>query len=304
MTEKSRSLDLVATLMLILGIIAAVGPFWFVFVTASQSFEETLKGLSFLPGDQLFTNIAWVFQETLIPRQLLNSVIVALMVTFGKSIVAFFSAFALVYFNLRGKNLIFALIIATLMLPLEMRIVPTYTVAANVFSPVNAILDVTGINGLLIRHYGHGIDLEVGILDTHIGMALPLIATATGTFLFRQFFQTLPPAIVEAAQLLGAGPIAFLWHILLPMSRGPFIALGVMMFLGAWNQYLWPLIVTTDPNMRPVAIGLAQLSAVTGAQTTEYNHVMAAALLVVVPPLIVIASLQRYLVKGLVVSGH
>jgi sn-glycerol 3-phosphate transport system permease protein len=235
MVENTRSIDMIATLVLSIGIIAAIGPFWIVFVTATSSYDTTLRGLSLIPGDELWANLAWVFTETLIPRQILNSFLIAAMVTIGKASVAFLSAFALVYFNLRLKKLIFAAIIVTLMLPLEMRIVPTYAVAANILSPFESLLDVTSVNALLTMAFGHGIDLEIGILDTHLGMALPLIATATGTFLFRQFFQTLPPTLVEAARMDGAGPVGFMRDILLPLSAGPFAALGVMMFLSAWN---------------------------------------------------------------------
>jgi sn-glycerol 3-phosphate transport system permease protein len=181
------------------------------------------------------------------------------------------SAFAIVYFNFRGKQLVFWMIFVTLMLPVPVRIVSTY----NVIS-------------------------VLGWVDTYWGLTVPLMASATGTFLFRQFFQTIPDSLAEAAQLDGAGPLRFLWSILLPLSKANVAALFVILFVYGWNEYLWPLLVTNTPEMRTAVIGIEALVPRSGSQLPEWNIIMAAAIMVLVPPVAVIVAMQRWFVKGLI----
>jgi sn-glycerol 3-phosphate transport system permease protein len=197
--------------------------------------------------------------------------------------------------------MIFWLIFITLMLPLEVRIVPTYAVAANVLLPYQSILDITGISWLIAQVSGVQLNLQWGLLDSYAGLILPLVATATGTFLYRQFFLTLPDELVEAAKMDGAGPIRFFFDVLLPLSRTNMAALFTIMFVWAWNEYLWPLLITTDASHAVAVVGLRDvIPGVNGVP--EWNIAMAATLIVMLPPLIVVALTQRFFVRGLVAT--
>jgi sn-glycerol 3-phosphate transport system permease protein len=197
--------------------------------------------------------------------------------------------------------LIFWLVFITLMLPLEVRIVPTYAVAANALSPYQAILDITGITWLVQQLTGVQISLDLSLLDSYAGLILPLVATATGTFLYRQFFLTLPDELVEAAKMDGAGPLRFFWDMIIPLSRTNIAALFTIMFVWAWNEYLWPLLVTTDPLKRVAVVGL--LDVVPGNDSVPaWNIAMAGTLIVMLPPLLIVAFTQRLFVRGLVAT--
>jgi sn-glycerol 3-phosphate transport system permease protein len=244
-----------------------------------------------------------VWTKTPIAAQLFNSLVIALLVTFGSSVLAFITGVALVYFDTPYKSLIFGLVIATLMLPLEVRIVPTYAVAANVLSPLQSTLEALHLTPLIDALAGKPVRLELNLLDTYAGLSLPLLSTATGTFMFRQFLMSLPKSLAEAARMDGAGPLRFMLDILLPLSLPTFVALGILMFLGAWNQYLWPLLATTDASYMTAVVGLGRLEAgVDSGEIPRYHYQMAAALIVVLPPLLVVGVLQRWMVRGLVIS--
>jgi sn-glycerol 3-phosphate transport system permease protein len=196
---------------------------------------------------------------------------------------------------------VFWLIFITLMLPLEVRIVPTYAVAANVLSPYQALLDMTGITWLVQKATGVEIALKWGLLNSYTGLILPLIATATGTFLYRQFFLTLPDELTEAARMDGAGAIRFFFDVLLPLSRTNMAALGTIMFVWAWNQYLWPLLVTTDSAHGTAVTQLRELIPQTNG-TPDWHVAMAGTLVVMLPPLVVVIFMQRWFVRGLVAT--
>jgi sn-glycerol 3-phosphate transport system permease protein len=234
-------------------------------------------------------------------QKLFNSLVFALGVAVGKVAIAAMSAFSIVYFGYRGRALIFWLIFITLMLPLEVRIVPTYAVAANVLHPYQAILDATGISWLVERVFGVTVALQWGLLDSYAGLILPLVATATGTFLYRQFFLTLPDELVEAAKMDGAGALRFFFEILLPLSRTNMAALFTIMFVWAWNEYLWPLLVTTDRAHRTAIIELRELVPGTNG-IPEWNVAMAGTLIVMLPTLLVVILMQRWFVRGLVAT--
>jgi sn-glycerol 3-phosphate transport system permease protein len=218
----------------------------------------------------------------------------------GKITLAALSAFSIVFFNYRARMICFWLIFITLMLPLEVRIVPTYSIAANALLPFQVILDTFGITGLVETLSGIRIGLEWNLLNSYTGLILPLVATATGTFLYRQFFMTIPDELVEASKMDGAGPMRFFFDVLLPLSRTNMLALATIMFVSSWNQYLWPLLITTDrANYGTVVM---QLKALIPAQngTPDWNVTMAGALIIMLPPLLVVALMQRWFVRGLI----
>ena len=219
----------------------------------------------------------------------------------GKIVLSILSAFAIVYFRFPGRMVAFWAIFASLMLPVEVRIVPTYEVVANVLTPFAWLARVLGSGAAFagLADPGSSLTLRWSLLNSYSGLILPLVASATATFLFRQVFLTVPGELVEAAQLDGAGPLRFLWQILAPLSVTNAAALGVILFVYGWNQYLWPLLVTTDPEMSTVVLGVTRLMPSMDS-TPEWNVVMAAALVATLPPIAVVLLLQRWFIRGLV----
>jgi sn-glycerol 3-phosphate transport system permease protein len=264
-------------LVLSLGVAVIALPVWVTFVASTQSLEQVLAApMSLLPGDRFLENYAEVLAAGAgnsgapVARMLGNSLLMAMVIALGKIAISLLSAFALIYFRFPLKKLAFWMIFVTLMLPVEVRIMPTYAVMAN-----------------------------LGLIDTYTGLTLPLIASATATFLFRQFFMTVPDEMAEAAKIDGAGPMRFFFHILVPLSRTNIAALFVILFVYGWNQYLWPLLVTTQESMYPVVIGIKRMIA-GGDAATEWNLVMATAMLAMLPPVAVVVLMQKWFVKGLV----
>lgn len=301
MIERSPVFDFVTYLAMALGAFLVIVPFWITFVAGSQSLQEVSQvPISLLPSTHLLENLqaAWIRAD--LGPKLLNSFIVAVGVTTGKIVLASISAFAIVFFNFRGRMISFWLIFITLMLPLEVRIVPTYAIAANALLPFQAILDITGINWLIKAASGLEVRLNWNLLNSYPGLILPLVATATGTFLYRQFFMTIPDELVEASKMDGARPMAFFIDVLIPLSRTNMLALATIMFVSSWNQYLWPLLVTTDREHFGTVV--MQLKALIPAQngTPDWNVTMAGALIIMLPPLLVVAFMQRWFVRGLI----
>jgi sn-glycerol 3-phosphate transport system permease protein len=201
---------------------------------------------------------------------LLNSLIVALVVTFGKISVSLLSAYAVVFFKFPGRMIFFWMIFITLMLPVEVRILPTYQVVT-----------------------------DLKLINSYAGLTLPIIASATATLLFRQFFLTIPDELVEAAKIDGAGPLRFFKDVVIPLSRTNIAALFVILFIYGWNQYLWPLLITTRDDMQTIVIGIKKIVAVQDA-LTEWQLAMATAVLAMLPPVLVVVLMQKLFVKGLV----
>ncbi|WFS02175.1 ABC transporter permease subunit [Rhizobium tumorigenes] len=300
MVERTPLLDIFTHVVLFIGFLVAALPFVIITIAASHNLHDVNQvPMSLIPGSDLFLNLKTAWVTANLGPKLLNSLILAVGVAAGKVIISALTAFSLVYFRYPGRNLIFWAIFITLMLPLEVRIVPTYAVAANVLAPYQAILDVTGITWLIERFSGVQLSMNFGLLNTYPGLILPLIATATGTFLYRQFFLTMPDELTEAARMDGAGPLRFFIDILLPLSRTNMAALGTIMFLYAWNQYLWPLLVTTDPAYQTAVTELKQLIPNIGG-IPEWHIAMAGTLIVMLPPLFVVVLMQRWFVRGLV----
>lgn len=301
MIERSPFFNAFTYLAMLIGLVLVLLPFWVVFIGATLSLPEVARvPLQMWPSDQLWQNLSAAWQRADLGPKMINSMIVAVGVTVGKIAIAALSAFSIVFFKYRARMVFFWLIFITLMLPLEVRIVPTYSIAANALSPLQALLDVTGLTGLIQQLSGVQVALNWNLLNTYEGMILPLIATATGTFLYRQFFMTIPDELVEASKMDGSRPMQFFFDVLIPLSRTNMLALATIMFVSTWNQYLWPLLVTTDREHFGTVV--MQLKALVPAQngTPDWNVTMAGALIIMLPPLLVVAFMQRWFVRGLV----
>jgi sn-glycerol 3-phosphate transport system permease protein len=279
MVERRPLLDLLAHAVLLAGVLVVAFPLYLTFVASTHTAQEIVQApMPLLPGAHLLENYRAALAGTgegagsnaPVGRMMWVSLVSALAITFGKISISLLSAFAVVYFRFPLRGLCFWAIFITLMLPVEVRIGPTYKVVA-----------------------------DLGMLDTYAGLTVPLIASATATFLFRQFFLTVPDELVEAARIDGAGPMRFFLDVLLPLSRTSIAALFVIQFIYGWNQYLWPLLVTTSENMYPVVIGIKRMIA-GGDAAVGWNFVMATAILAMLPPLLVVVLMQKWFVKGLV----
>ncbi|MDP6745076.1 MAG: sn-glycerol-3-phosphate ABC transporter permease UgpE [SAR324 cluster bacterium] len=277
MVENRPWLNALTHLLLIFGIFVVIFPIYIALVTSTHEAEDILTTVQPWFGSEMLENYGTVLQKGKvnadgIPVGLMmwNSLLMSLGIVVGKITISLLSAFAIVYFRFPLRKLCFWTIFLTLMLPVEVRILPTYAVVA-----------------------------DLGLLNSYAGLTLPLIASATATFLFRQFFMTVPEELAEAARVDGAGPMKFFFDILLPLSRTNLAALFVILFIYGWNQYLWPLIVTTEENMTTIVMGIQRMLYVADA-IPEWNITMATAILAMLPPLFVVIVMQRQFVKGLV----
>jgi sn-glycerol 3-phosphate transport system permease protein len=289
MIEHTPRFDAACWLILAIGLVAIFLPVYYAFVIASQPDSAQSLDLMTPPGAYLWENLRAAWTKDDLQRQLLNSTVMALGITAGKLVISLLSAFAITYFRFRFRMVAFWAIFITLMLPVEVRIVPTFEVVANVARPLTSIVSLAGID----------IGLNFSMLDTYSGLILPLIASATATFLFRQFFLVVPDGLCEAAKVDGAGPMRFFFDILLPMSVTSIAALFVILFIYGWNQYLWPLLVTTQADMTTVVVGVVRTLPTDNADT-RWNLTMATTLLAMAPPVLVVVLLQRWFVGGLV----
>src|SRR5215471_12503804 len=302
MVERTPILDIVSQVLLFLGLLASLLPMSVIVIAATHDiYTVNQVPMPLIPGHDFWKNVVEAWTRADLGPKIVNSLVFALGVALGKVFIAALSAFSIVYFRYWGKMLFFWLIFITLMLPLEVRIVPTYAVAANVLSPYQTILDLTGITWLIHQATGVQIARKWGLLNSYTGLILPLIATATGTFLYRQFFLTLPDELTEAARMDGAGALRFFFDVLLPLSKTNMAALGTIMFLWAWNQYLWPLLVTTDAAHGTAVMELKEL--IPGSfGIPDWNVAMAGTLIVMLPPLAVVILMQRWFVRGLIAT--
>lgn len=308
MIERTPIFNFITQLILCCGVFAVVFPLWLVFVGATLSIEQiNAPHMQFLPGDQMIVNLQAAWTRGLFASRLTTSLFMSLGVAGGKVIIATLTAFGLVYFRFPGRNIVFWLVFLTLMLPIEVLIVPTYAIAANALLPFQTILDLIGLSSLWHMLTGFRLTLDWNLLNSYSGLILPLVATATGTFLFRQFFLTIPDHLLEAAKMDGVGPVRFFREILLPLSVTNMIALFTIMFLASWNQYLWPLVATPDRAGfgTTAVVQLKMLSptlTTTGGGTPDWNVAMAGSLIVMLPPLLLVIFLQRWFVRGLVAT--
>jgi sn-glycerol 3-phosphate transport system permease protein len=262
--------------IMVLGVLIVFFPIWLAFVASTVTQPEIVSPpMPLLPGDQFFINYKKALLAGVnvpVGTMLTNSLVMAIGIAVGKIIISLLSAFAIVYFRFPGKKIFFWLIFITLMLPVEVRIVPTYEIIAG-----------------------------FGMLNSYGGLIFPLIASATATFLFRQFFMTVPDELAEAARVDGAKPLRFFWDILIPMSRTNIAALFVILFIYGWNQYLWPLLITTDPEMNTIVMGIKQMFP-SGDDVADWPVIMATSILAMIPPVIVVISMQKLFIRGLVDS--
>lgn len=276
MVEKRGAGLWFSHVIMITGVLIVFFPIWLAFVASTVTQPEIVKPpMPLWPGDQFINNYREaLFSGVNVPvaTMLFNSLAMAMGIAIGKIIISLLSAFAIVYFKFPGKMIFFWMIFLTLMLPVEVRIVPTYEVIAG-----------------------------FGMLNSYGGLILPLIASATATFLFRQFYMTIPDELAEAARVDGASPMRFFWDILFPMSRTNIAALFVILFIYGWNQYLWPLLITTDPSMNTIVMGIKQMFP-SGDDTANWPVIMATSILAMIPPIIVVISMQRLFIRGLVDS--
>ena len=281
MVENRPAATVLSHLVLVLGVLIVAFPVYLTFVASTQTAEQIVQNvpMSLLPVSNMLESYrVALFGGTTqygskinpVAPMLMVSMISALTIAIGKIAISLLSAFAVVYFRFPGRSLVFWMIFVTLMLPVEVRILPTYKVVS-----------------------------DLGMLNSYAGLTVPLIASATATFLFRQFFLTVPDELVEAARIDGAGPMRFFWDVLLPLSKTSIAALFVIQFIYGWNQYLWPLLMTTSEDMYPVVMGIKRM--ITGGDAaTEWNAVMATAILAMLPPALVVILMQKWFVKGLV----
>lgn len=278
MIEKRPLLTFLAHLVLIVGVVTVAFPVWIALVASTHGPNDFMSGMIplWFGGEGAKTYGQMMFQGVStsgappLGVALTNSLIMALGIAIGKIVISITSAFAIVYFRFPFRTLAFWTIFITLMLPVEVRILPTYKVVA-----------------------------DLHLLNSYPGMIIPLIASATATFLFRQVFLTMPDELVEAARIDGAGPMKFFWDILIPLSRTNMAALFVILFIYGWNQYLWPLLVTTDARYYTIVAGIKRMADVADA-IPQWNFVMATVVLAMLPPVLVVVLMQRLFVKGLV----
>jgi len=280
MVQRNPVLDFFSHLILIVGVVVVFFPIYVTFVGSTQTAAQILTSnpISLVPGTNFIESYRFALfggkteaGATVAPALPMMgiSLAMALIIAIGKIAISLLSAFAIVYFRFPAKNIVFWMVFATLMLPVEVRIGPTYQVIS-----------------------------DLKMLNTMSGLTIPLIASATATFLFRQFFLTVPDELVEAARIDGAGPMRFFKDVLLPLSKTSIAALFVIQFIYGWNQYLWPLLVTTDERMYPIVMGIKRL--ISGEVYIEWNVVMATAILAMLPPAVVVILMQKWFVKGLV----
>ncbi|MDV7104410.1 sn-glycerol-3-phosphate ABC transporter permease UgpE [Vibrio sp. TH_r3] len=269
-------------LILLLGALIMLLPIWLIFASSTHESASILTdGLQFWPGDKMVDvyQQAWTksqgFSNSVTAKSMIiNSFIMGFGFAAGKIVISMFAAYALVYFRLPCASAWFWLIFITLLLPLEVRIIPSYEVVSS-----------------------------LGMLNSFSGLIIPLIASATATFFFRQFFKTIPDELLEAAQLDNAGPVRFFIDILLPLSKTMMAAIFIIMFIVGWNQYLWPIMMTTDESYSTIVMGIKQiLSNINETPKPQYNYAFAMVILAMLPPVLVVIVFQHWFVKGLVES--
>ena len=278
MVENRPWLTFFCHAIMIASIAVVAFPLYIAFVASTHTAERMFEiPIPLIPGTEMLHNYVTVLQHGVagastapVSHMMFNSLMMALTIAIGKITISMLSAFAIVYFRFPLKIFFFWMIFITLMLPVEVRILPTYKVVA-----------------------------DLGLLDTYAGLSVPLIASATATFLFRQFFLTIPDELMEAARIDGASAMRFFWDVVLPLSKTNIAALFVILFIYGWNQYLWPLLVTTQEDMYTVVIGIKRMIP-GGDASVDWNLVMATAMLALTPPALVVLLMQRWFVKGLV----
>jgi len=275
MVEHRPWLTILTHAIMIVGCLVIAFPIYTTFVASTHTLEKIASSFPIFPGGQIVENYRQALTAgsgevgTTVVRMMINSAIMAFGIAFGKIFISLLAAYAIVYFRFRFRMTCFWLIFITLMLPVEVRILPTYKVVS-----------------------------DLHMLNSYPGLILPLIASATATFLFRQFFMTVPDELCEAVRIDGGGPIRFFFDILLPMSRTSIAALFVILFIYGWNQYLWPLMITNDEKYYTVFLGIKRMLDV-GEGQADWHIIMASTMLAMIPPVFVVVFMQKQFVKGM-----
>jgi len=275
MVESRPWLTILTHVILVVGMLIIAFPIYVTFVASTHTLEEITSAFPYLPGSHLIENYTRALSVgprdvgATVGTMMFNSLIMALGIALGKISISLLAAFAIVYFKFRFRMVFFWMIFITLMLPVEVRILPTYKVAA-----------------------------DLNLLDSYPGLILPLIASATATFLFRQFFMIVPDELCESVRIDGGGPLRFFWDILLPMSRTSIAALFVILFIYGWNQYLWPLLITGDESSYTLLIGIKRMLDV-GEGQAEWQIIMASTILAMIPPVLIVIFMQKQFVRGM-----
>lgn len=277
MVERRPAWTFITHAVLIVGILVVAFPVYVTLVASTHTSEDLVGKVPLWFGDRLIENYGTLLKTgmrsagpTPVGIMMWNSFVMAVSIAVGKIAISILSAYAIVYFRFPFRMACFWMIFLTLMLPVEVRIMPTFKVVA-----------------------------DLGLLNTFAGLTIPLIASATATFLFRQFFLTVPDELLEAARIDGAGPLRFFWSILVPLSRTNIAALFVILFIFGWNQYLWPLLMTTQEGMYTIVLGIKRMTAAAEA-AANWNLVMATAVLAMLPPVAIVVLMQRWFIKGLI----
>lgn len=278
-TPTLRSSNWADHLVLLIGVFVFAFPVYMALNGSTHDLGTIGRGeMTLRPGPYAIENYsqAWVVGRgeraqggVGVRRMMFNSLVMGLVIATGKIAISILSAFAVAFFAFRLRMFFFWMIFITLMLPVEVRIIPTYKVIS-----------------------------DLGMINSYAGLTIPLIASATATLIFRQFFLTVPDELVDAAKIDGAGPMRFFWSILVPLSTTTIAALFVILFVYGWNQYLWPLLITTAHEMNTIVIGITRMIGVGDAQT-DWNLIMATTMLAMLPPVAVVIIMQRWFVKGL-----
>ena len=277
MVERRPAWTVLTHAVVIVGILVVAFPVYVTLVASTHTAEDLVGKVPLWFGDRFLENYRTILSTgmrsagpTPVGIMMWNSFVMAVSIAVGKIVISILSAYAIVYFRFPLRMACFWMIFLTLMLPVEVRIMPTFKVVA-----------------------------DLGLLNTYAGLTVPLIASATATFLFRQFFLTVPDELLEAARIDGAGPLRFFWSILVPLSRTNVAALFVILFIFGWNQYLWPLLMTTQEGMYTIVLGIKRMTAAAEA-ASNWNLVMATAVLAMVPPAVIVVLMQRWFIKGLI----
>ncbi len=273
--DRNRRLALLTHLALIALVVVLAFPVYYALVTSTLSFREAYQyPPKLLPGGEFWHNMHEAWVRARFARLFFNSTVISLSVALVKIILSLLAAFAYTHFRFRGAGLLFALSMITQMLPLPVRILPTYQLMADF-------------------HW----------INTYYALTVPFFASTTGILLFRQFFLTVPRELSDAARVDGAGPMRYFWQILVPLSRTNIAALFVIEFIFMWSQYLWPLIVTNTADMRVVQIGLKMLIA-SEQIAPEWNVIMAGTVIAMVPPLLVLVLLRKSFAQGIAMQSE
>ena len=277
---RTRFLDHV---VLLIGVFIMVAPVVVAFMTSTHEAADIHRnGLSLTWGghftetyNTVLTREGGFTGKITGARMIWNSFILGVGFAAGKIVLSMLAAYAIVYFRFRLGTLFFWMIFTTLLLPLEVRILPSYEVMN-----------------------------KLSLTNTYTGLIVPLLASATGTFFFRQFFKSVPEELLEAARIDGAGPFKFFIDVLVPLSRTMIAAIFIIMFVYGWNQYLWPTLMTTDERFFTLVRGIKQILLVwVGSNIPDYNEAFALAILAMLPPVMIVLIFQRWFIKGLTESA-